>query len=34
VTDRKAPYEAPNVEEIDADGLPISTAAGLSGPEL
>lgn len=25
-------YEAPSVEEIDAGGMPITTAAGLSGP--
>jgi hypothetical protein len=24
------PYEPPSVEEIDADGYPISTAAGTS----
>ena len=26
------PYEAPSVEEIDANGLPITTVAGLSVP--
>ncbi len=26
------PYEAPSVEEIDADGYPISTAAGITQP--
>jgi hypothetical protein len=26
------PYEAPSVEEIDADGYPISTVAGISQP--
>ncbi len=28
----QTPYEAPSVEEIDADGFPISTVAGLSQP--
>jgi hypothetical protein len=28
------PYEAPSVEEIDADGYPISTAAGTSNPQI
>jgi len=25
-------YEAPSVEEIDTEGLPIDTAAGISQP--
>ncbi len=31
--DEPAPYEAPSVEEIDADGAPIRTTAGLSGSD-
>ncbi len=30
MSDKQTPYEAPNVEEIDGDGEPISTAAGNS----
>jgi len=32
VSNPQTPYEAPSVEEIDADGFPISTVAGLSLP--
>jgi hypothetical protein len=32
VSDQQTPYEAPSVEEIDADGFPISTVAGISQP--
>jgi hypothetical protein len=29
-SDSPKPYEAPSVEEIGADGYPISTVAGIS----
>jgi hypothetical protein len=32
MNDERVPYEAPNVEEIDNEGYPISTAAGQSSP--
>lgn len=32
MTDHPTPYEAPSVEEIDAEGYPISTVAGISQP--
>jgi len=28
------PYEPPSVEEIDAEGYPIGTVAGISQPQL
>jgi len=30
MSDQKAPYEAPSVEQIDTGGEPITTAAGNS----
>ncbi len=30
MSDEHTPYEAPSVEEIDADGYPITTVAGVS----
>jgi hypothetical protein len=30
MSDSQTPYEAPSVEEIDSDGVPISTAPGNS----
>jgi hypothetical protein len=29
MSDQQTPYEPPAVEEIDANGYPISTAAGI-----
>jgi hypothetical protein len=30
MSDQSTPYEAPSVEEIDTNGMPVSTAAGNS----
>jgi hypothetical protein len=32
MSDQQSPYEPPAVEEIDADGYPIATVAGISQP--
>lgn len=32
MSDQQTPYEPPSVEEIDGDGYPITTAAGISQP--
>jgi hypothetical protein len=32
MSDSQTSYEAPSVEEIESDGVPISTAPGTSGP--
>jgi hypothetical protein len=34
MTDQPTPYEPPSVEEIDAGGYPISTAAGTNNPQI
>ena len=33
MTDQPNPYEAPSVEEIDTDGMPISAFPGNSVPQ-
>lgn len=30
MSDKQTPYEAPSVEQIDTEGEPITTAAGIS----
>jgi hypothetical protein len=32
MSEPQTPYEAPSVEEIESDGAPISTVAGISQP--
>jgi hypothetical protein len=34
MSDQKVPYESPSVEEIETNGYPIETVAGISQPPV